>query len=179
MEQGLEKFDLQSTVATVWNAIGAVTCHILFDGAIHGLIMAAIICTIGLALRTRQHRFGKPLIFAALRIALVCVLATIPGVLCLVITGKLPETGVYNVNSLGFIVFWSMVSVHLCAEEMNFQWWYLGPPPQELGFQGKLPEQPDSDQAMQEPSNTVDATEKGGQSTETKESPRERVGEPR
>ena len=167
--QDMEKFDLQSTVSDVWNAVGAVICHILFDAAIQGFLLAGIILIAGLVLFKKGHRFGKPLLFVARRIGLVCVFLTFPGIACYFISGKLPDAGVYNINFLGFDVFWLMVCTWLCAEEMNFQWWVQGPPPSELNAEEEIKkpyrpsEQTESetvsrDNASEEPAESTDRT---------------------
>lgn len=126
-------FNFRETVAAVWQAASAVLCHILFDAAVHGLFVAAVILTISLVLKTRKHRFARPLALVARNIAILCAVFTIPGLLSLLFTGKFPYTGVYNINSFGYLGFWGMVTVHLSFEEMNFQWFTKGPPPKELG----------------------------------------------
>jgi|AGTN01.1.fsa_nt_gi hypothetical protein len=138
-------FNFRETVSAVWQAASAVTCHILFDAAVHGLFVSAVILTVSLVLRTRKHRFARPLAFVARNIAILCVVFTIPGFVSLAFTGKFPYTGVYNINSLGFLGFWGMVTVHLCFEEMNFQWFTKGPPPEELGAVEGFPTSEGSD----------------------------------
>lgn len=126
MEGQAEKFDFQQTVSEVWQAASAVIGHCLFDAAVNGFVLAFIIACVALYLSRSQHRFTKPLFSVARRLSLVCAVVAVPGVLNLIFTGKLPASGNYNVTSLGYIVWWSMVSVHMCAEEMNFQWFIKG-----------------------------------------------------
>lgn len=155
-------FNFRETVAAVWQAASAVTCHILFDAAIHGLFVAAVILTASLVLKARKHRFARPLSLVARNIALLCAAFTIPGFLSLLFTGKFPYTGVYNINSFGFLGFWGMVTVHLCFEEMNFQWFTKGPPPSELGAVEGFPSTADR---LEPPSATADGPSPEGNDT--------------
>ncbi len=128
MEGQVEKFDFQQTVSEVWQAAWGVIGHCLFDAALNGFILAFVLACVALILRNSKtnHRFTKPLFSVARRLSMVCAVVAVPGVLYLISTGKLPAAGNYNVTSLGYIVWWSMVSVHMCAEEMNFQWFIKG-----------------------------------------------------
>lgn len=126
MEGQAEKFDFHQTVGEVWQAASAVIGHCLFDAAKNGFVLAFIIACVALFLSRTKHRFTKPLFAVARRLSLVCAVVAVPGVLYLLFTGKLPNSGNYNVTDLGYIVWWSMVSVHMCAEEMNFQWFIKG-----------------------------------------------------
>lgn len=126
MEGQAEKFNFQQTVSEVGQAATAVIGHCLFDAAVNGFVLALILACVALILSRSKHRFTKPLFSVARRLSMVCAVVAIPGVLYLIFTGKLPNSGNYNVTSLGYIVWWSMVSVHMCAEEMNFQWFIKG-----------------------------------------------------
>lgn len=126
MEGQVEKFNFQQTVSEVGQAAIAVIGHCLFDAAINGFLLAIVIALVALILSRTKHRFTKPLFSVARRLSIVCAVVAVPGVLYLIFTGKLPSSGNYNVTSLGYIVWWSMVSVHMCAEEMNFQWFIKG-----------------------------------------------------
>lgn len=154
-------FNFRETVATVWQAASAVTCHILFDAAVHGLFVAAVILTVSLVLKTRKHRFARPLALVARNIAILCAVFTIPGFISLAFTGKFPYTGVYNINSLGFLGFWGMVTVHLCFEEMNFQWFTKGPPPEELGSVEGFPSKDGSEVAPNQAAGASEPAETG------------------
>ncbi|MBX9671690.1 MAG: hypothetical protein K2X93_29145 [Candidatus Obscuribacterales bacterium] len=123
MEKSIEKFDFHATVDAVWQALFSVTCHILFDFALVGLGIATFIGACAFVFKARQHRFARPFTSVAIRLGSVCLGLAVPGLVCLVFTGKLPDSGVYGNNCfLGFLVFWSMVTIYLLGEEMNYQW---------------------------------------------------------
>lgn len=117
-----EHFDLQATVDAVYQAIIGLICHIGFDAGVHGLILALIIGLTGLILTQKKTRFGKPLIAVFRKLALFCAIMMLPGIVALAVEHQLPSTGVLHVSSLGFIAFWSLITLHLSAEEMNYQW---------------------------------------------------------
>lgn len=117
-----EHFDLQATVSSVWHAFIGLICHIGFDAAVYGMILALLIGLIGFVLKRRKTRFGKPLMAVCRKLVIFCACLMLPGVFALVFKHALPPTGVLHVSSLGFIVFWSLIAVHLSAEEMNYQW---------------------------------------------------------
>lgn len=125
-----QSFNLSETVDTIVNALNGVVCHILFDASIHGLLVAAAIALVGLSVSSKKKRLAKPLLLAAAKLATFCGILTVPGFLTLMIAGKLPETGYYTSNSLGFISFWSLVSVWLCGEHINHQWFDANKPKQ-------------------------------------------------
>ena len=114
-----EKFDLSATLSAVGQAALAVICHMLFEFAAHGLFMAALLAVAGVIFLTRRHHFGPPLLRVARRLGIFCAILALPGVLCIVFWGGLPSAGVFNVNSLGFICAWSLICLHLSAEEIN------------------------------------------------------------
>ena len=117
-----EPFNLDAFLASVWQALNALVCHVWFDAAVHGMAMAAAIAIAGIILHKRGLRFGVPLLSVGKKLAIFCLFLLAPGALSLITHGKLPDAGVFNVSSLGFIAFWSLISLHLSAEEMNFQW---------------------------------------------------------
>lgn len=119
-----ETFNLHQTIAAVQQALYGVICHILFDAALHGFVMALALGAIGFVLAKRSNRFGKPLMNVCRRLSLFCVFLAVPGVLALIFQKHLPPTGNYNVNSLGFVIFWSMICVHLSAEETNYDFFH-------------------------------------------------------
>lgn len=119
MDNVSDKFDLHATLEAVGQAAIAVVCHMLFDFAVHGLFMALILAVAGFSLRESSHRFGVPLLAVSRRIAIFCAVLALPGTLCLAIYGHLPPAGVFNFNSIGFISLWSLICVHLSAEEIN------------------------------------------------------------
>jgi hypothetical protein len=50
------------------------------------------------------------------------LLLAFPGCISLIASHGLPPAGVANVNSIAFVIFWSLICVHLSAEEMNYRW---------------------------------------------------------
>lgn len=119
---GTENFDLHATLEACGQAAGAIICHVFFQAALHGLIMALGVGLVGFILNQRGSRPGKPLLNVCGKLSIFCLIVMIPGIISLILQHKLPDVGVYNVNSLGFIVFWTLICLHLSAEEMNFQW---------------------------------------------------------
>jgi hypothetical protein len=119
MEFASENFNLHATLAAVGQAALAVVCHMLFMWALHGLALAALVGLIGLILFKKGHRFGVPLMHVARRTAIFCLVVCLPGLAWLAAYSKLPDAGVFNFNSLGLIGFWSLIYLHLSAEEIN------------------------------------------------------------
>jgi hypothetical protein len=133
MEPGLFKFDFHATVSAVGHALIAVICRMLFDFAMVGLGIAAIVAICAFVLGQRKHRFEKPLYAVSKRLSLVCTAISIPGWVHFAIAGHFPESGVYSWFILGDVVLWSMVTIYLCAEEMNHSWYDRGNTPEEIG----------------------------------------------
>jgi predicted branched-subunit amino acid permease len=119
---GAEKFDLNATVSAIGQACTALFCHALFDAALHGLAVALTVGLVGLILSQRRQRFGKPLMAVSAKLAMFCAALLLPGLIALITSGHLPAVGVFQFSSLGFVVFWGLISLHLSAEEMNFEW---------------------------------------------------------
>lgn len=119
---GAEKFNLDATVTAVGQACTALFCHALFDAALHGLAVALAVGLVGLVFTQRRKRFGKPLLAVSAKLAMFCAVLTLPGIIALATAGHLPPVGVFQFSSLGFVVFWGLISLHLSAEEMNFEW---------------------------------------------------------
>ncbi|SRR5579875_2630763 len=117
-----ERFNLDATLAALGQAAGALVCHALFDAAVHGLAVAAAVAAVGLLIARRQSRLGRPLLAAGRKLGIFCAALAVPGLISLLTSGRLPPVGVFHFSSLGFVVFWSLISLHLSAEEMNFQW---------------------------------------------------------
>jgi len=117
MESGSENFNLHATMQAIGSAVVAVVGHMLFKFAIHGLIMAIVLMLVGFILEKRKHRFGRPLVLVTGRIFLFCGILCLPGAYFLVKDGHLPDAGVFNINSYGFISLWSLIFLHLTAEE--------------------------------------------------------------
>ena len=122
MPPGQERFDLDACLSSLKEGLTAVVCHVGFDAALHGLAFALVIGLCGLIMRGRGKRSGKPLIAVCLKLSAFCLLLMLPGLAALAVQGALPSTGTFQISSLGFIVFWTLICLHLSAEEMNFQW---------------------------------------------------------
>lgn len=112
-------FNLHQTIDMIVKAINAVVCHMLFDFAVHGLVMTAILISIGAFFFSRKHPFAPCIFTVAKRIAIFSLLLSVPGVISLLIARHLPDAGVFNFNSIGLLCFWSLISVHLVFEEIN------------------------------------------------------------
>ncbi len=117
-----DTFNLHETVNMVMGAINAVICNIFFWAAVHGLAIAVCFGVIGFILFKRKVPVGRPFMLVCRRLCLVCALLAVPGLLSLCMAHGLPPAGVANVNSIAFIVFWSLICVHLSYEEMNHRW---------------------------------------------------------
>jgi hypothetical protein len=113
-----ESFDLHATLHSIGQAALAVTGHMLFKFGVHGLFMAAFMAIAGLVLVRKNPTLHKALLLVARRIAVFCAVISLPGIMCLIFYGKLPDAGVFNINSMGFICLWSLICVHLFAEEV-------------------------------------------------------------
>ncbi len=112
-------FNLHETIALIKKALEAVVCHMLFDFAIHGMIMAAILALISVYLSSKEHSYSQSVQRVAKRIVIFCLLFAIPGTISLVVNHRLPNAGVFSFNSIGLLGFWSLISVHLVFEEIN------------------------------------------------------------
>ncbi len=118
-----DKFNFQEAVHIVTDALGGVVCTIFFEAAKYGLIVAAVVFLAGLSLKnTRRALLSKPMMLAASKLAITCLVLSIPGIICQVLTGGLPSKGFFEIYPLGYIGFWSLVSVWLCGESINYQW---------------------------------------------------------
>jgi hypothetical protein len=118
-----ETFNLHETVTMVLGAMYAVICNILFWAAVHGLAIAACFGVMGFILFKRKISVGRPFMAVCRRLFILCGMLAVPGVFSLICAHALPPAGVANVNSIAFIVFWSLICVHLSAEEMNHRWY--------------------------------------------------------
>jgi hypothetical protein len=126
--QGTEHFDLAATIDAVTGAVVSIVCRVGFDAAVHGIIVGLIIAAIGIVLMNRKHRYGKPLLAVFKKILIFCSILGLPGVIALVSTGKLPPVNNLVLSSVGLIGFWALVTLHLCMEEMNFQYFQQDTP---------------------------------------------------
>jgi hypothetical protein len=111
-------FNLHSTIQAAEQAFIAVSCHMLFKFAIHGLLLALPLAMIGILLSWRRSRFGASLTRVAKKTSIFCVVLALPGIACLVIYGKLPDAGVFNFNSVGLVCLWSLIYLHLSAAQI-------------------------------------------------------------
>ncbi len=116
-----EHFNLAATTDAIGHAIVSIVCRIGFDAAIHGYCVALIVLVVGISLKGKGHRYGKPLVAVFRKIAIFCTVLMLPGLVCLLTQGKLPPVNTLQLNSVGLIVFWALVTLHLIMEEMNFQ----------------------------------------------------------
>jgi heme A synthase len=121
MDKAYEHFSFKDTLHTVLDAAYSVFCHIIFDWAVHGLIVAAILVVVSLVLASRNHRLAKPFMAIGRRLAIFSAIVAAPGLFTLVTTGHLPLVGVYNINSIGYLCFWSLICAHALGEESNYQ----------------------------------------------------------
>ncbi len=118
---GSEHFDLAATTDAIWQAVVAIVCRIGFDAAVHGFCVSALVLAVGLSLSGKKHRYGKPLIMVFRKMAIFCSILILPGLVCLISSGKLPPVNSLQLNSVGLIVFWALVTLHLIMVEINFQ----------------------------------------------------------
>lgn len=119
---GPEPFDMQATLALIWNALTAVVCNIGFQAAVHGLLVACVICAIAMVAMQRRSKTARPLLAVVRKISIFCIALAVPGFFCLVTSGKLPPVNSLELNSFGLIGLWALITAHLCMEEMNYQW---------------------------------------------------------
>ena len=129
-------FSFQQTVDACMQALGAIFCHVVFDAGLHGLFMALIVAAIGYACQLKGAKQGKPLLNVSKKLSIFCLIIMIPGFISLLTAHQLPPVGVYNVHSIGFICFWSLICLHISAEEMNHQFFPGGRDRSEPDLQG-------------------------------------------
>lgn len=121
MDKSVDSFNFKEVLQQVWDAVYGIACHIVFDGAVHGLAIALILVVAGVYLTGKKHKIARPFINGGSKLAILCSVFALPGLVVLLTSGKLPPVGVYTMNSLGYIAFWSLFSAHLVGEELNFQ----------------------------------------------------------
>lgn len=119
--EGSEHFNLTAAFDAVWHALVSVFCRIGFEAAVHGFCLAAVVLMVAVWLSTRKHKYGKPLFAVCRKMAIFCSVLVIPGLVCLIGSGKLPPVNNLQLSSIGLLGFWALVTLHLCMEEMNFQ----------------------------------------------------------
>ena len=122
MPEGSEHFSLAATLTAAGHAFVDVICRIGFEAAMHGLAVAALVLSVGLVQTARKQKYGRPLLSVFCIIALFCAVLAITGTISLLLTGRLPQVDALQLNSVGLLGFWALVTLHLCMEEMNFQW---------------------------------------------------------
>ena len=123
-----ENFSLQETLNAIQQALYGVTCHILYDAALHGIVIGCVVAVLGLCLRPSKTKASKPMVLAGFKIMTLCFILATPGMVTLYLVGSLPETGYYESNTLGYICFWSYVSVWFTGEHINHQWFDVNTP---------------------------------------------------
>jgi len=121
MEKAYDHFSFKDTLHTVMDAAYSVFCHIIFDWAVHGLAVAVVLIIVSVVLGSRGHRLAKPFMAIGRRLAIFSAIVAAPGLFTLTATGALPPVGVYNINSIGYICFWSLICAHALGEESNYQ----------------------------------------------------------
>lgn len=131
MPDGTQHFSLVATLTDAGHAFVAVICRIGFEAAMHGLAVAGIVLSVALFQFARKGKYGKPLMVVFRKLALFCSVLAIPGTISLLTTGTLPQVNTLQLNSIGLLGFWSLVTLHLCMEEMNFQWFNTEEPQNE------------------------------------------------
>ncbi len=112
-------FNLHQTLEMIGRATQAIVCHMLFDFALHGIILCAFLWLVSIYLAQKKYLYTKSIRRVTKRIFIFCLLLTIPGWVSLVIAHRLPDAGLFNFNSVGLLGFWSLICVHLVFEEMN------------------------------------------------------------
>lgn len=122
MPDGTQHFSVAATLTDAGHAFVAVICRIGFEAAMHGLAVAGLVLTVALVQLARKQKYGKPLVVVFRKLATFCGVLAIPGTISLLTNGTLPQVNTLQLNSVGLLGFWSLVTLHLCMEEMNFQW---------------------------------------------------------
>lgn len=127
MEKAFDNFSLKDTMHSIFEAAYGVSCHILFDGACHGLIVALILLAAGFLLAKSKHRLSSPFLAVGRKLGICCTIVAIPGAITLLTKGGLPPCGYYNINSIGYFSLWSLICAHMVGEEINYQWTVKNP----------------------------------------------------
>lgn len=126
MNPSPEPFSLAVMFGQLKEAFVNVVLRVGFEAALHGLIAAGIVFTVAVILLAKGHRYGKPLLAVFRKVSLFCLVFGAPGAICLLSSGTLPPVNALQLSSVGLLGFWCLVILHLCMEEMNFQW-FTGP----------------------------------------------------
>ena len=122
MEPSTQHFSLSVMFEQLQEAAICVVCRIGASAALHGLIAAGVVFALAITLLSRGHRYGRPLLSVFKKITIFCLIIGTPGAICLLSSGRLPAVNSLELNSIGLLGFWCLVILHLCMEEMNFQW---------------------------------------------------------
>lgn len=122
MEKAYGDFSVSETMQHVSAAAYGVFCHIIFDGAVHGLVVALILLSTGALLATRKHRLAAPFLIVGKKLMIFCLIVASPGLYTFLTTHALPPVGNYNINSIGYFSLWSLICAHGLGEEINYQW---------------------------------------------------------
>ncbi len=112
-------FNLHQTIDILTTAVESVVCHMLFDFAVHGIIMAIVLIMIASYLSSLKHPYSESILQVAKRILVFNLFVALPGLVAFIIHHHLPDAGVFNFNSIGLLSLWSLISVHLVFEEIN------------------------------------------------------------
>ncbi len=115
-------FNFSLLLKNIENAIVIVASRIIFDFGSHGLILATVVLIIGFYGKKKAKNYAKPFYEVAKKLYITCFIFMIPGILSLITHGSIPKAGVYNINSLGYLGLWSLITCYLCMEEMNYEW---------------------------------------------------------
>ncbi|MDQ5967257.1 MAG: hypothetical protein QG625_3413 [Cyanobacteriota bacterium erpe_2018_sw_39hr_WHONDRS-SW48-000098_B_bin.30] len=122
MEKAYGDFSVSETMQHVSAAAYGVFCHIIFDGAVHGLVVALILLVTGALLAARKHRLAAPFLIVGKKLLIFCLIVASPGLYTFLTTHALPPVGNYNINSIGYFSLWSLICAHGLGEEINYQW---------------------------------------------------------
>jgi hypothetical protein len=114
-----QAFNLDTALTTLGQGLYAVAGHICFEAGLYGLATAFLIAVSGLIVRST--RYGVPLLVVSRKLALFCSILALPGALILAFTHQLPAIGAFKVWPLAYVIFWTWISLHLAAEEFNFE----------------------------------------------------------
>jgi hypothetical protein len=112
-------FNLDSALVMLGQGLYAVVGHICFDAGLYGLVTAVLIAISGGI--THSTKYGAPLLVVSRKLAIFCGILSAPGAIILATAHQLPSIGSFQVTPIAFIIFWSWISLHLAAEEFNFE----------------------------------------------------------
>lgn len=122
MDTTTEPFSLEATCKAVADAFAIIVASVGFQVATAGLAVALVIGVLGLIALSQHKKTGRPLLVVTRKLAIFCGLLSLPGLITLLTAGRLPPVNQLSLHPLGLLGFWSLVTAHLCMEEMNFEW---------------------------------------------------------